>query len=60
MRFRPVPSFIFLLLVAICPLAQAAAPPLAKVLVTTGSASEREGALYVAQDQDFFADMALT
>ena len=55
MRFRPVPSFIFLLLlIAICALAQAAAPPLAKVLVTTGSASEREGALYVAQDQGFF------
>jgi len=31
-----------------------AAAPLAKVLVTTGSASEREGALYVAQDQGFF------
>ena len=28
--------------------------PLTKVLVTTGSASEREGALYVAQDQGFF------
>ena len=55
MTFRPVQSFIFLLalLVAICPLAQAAAP-LTKVLVTTGSASEREGALYVAQDQGFF------
>ena len=31
-----------------------AAAPLVKVLVTTGSASEREGALYVAQDQGFF------
>ena len=28
--------------------------PLTKALVTTGSASEREGALYVAQDQGFF------
>src|ERR1044071_3323756 len=31
-----------------------AASPLIKVLATTGSASEREGALYVAQDQGFF------
>jgi NitT/TauT family transport system substrate-binding protein len=31
-----------------------AASALAKVLVTTGSASEREGALYVAQDQGYF------
>src|SRR5580765_7762323 len=31
-----------------------AAAPLVKVLVTTGSSSEREGALYVAQDQGFF------
>jgi NitT/TauT family transport system substrate-binding protein len=33
--------------------AQAAAP-LAKVVMTTGSYSEREGAVYVAQDQGFF------
>ena len=53
--FRPVQSFLLFLalLIADCPFAQAAAP-LAKVLVTTGSASEREGALYVAQDQGFF------
>lgn len=31
-----------------------AATPLTKVLVTTGSSSEREGALYVAQDQGYF------
>src|SRR5258706_1229654 len=31
-----------------------AAQPLTKVLVTTGSSSEREGALYVAQDQGYF------
>ncbi len=30
------------------------AAPLTKVLATTGSASEREGALYVAQDQGLF------
>src|SRR5262245_15754198 len=36
-----------------------AAAPLAKVLVTTGSASEREGALYVAQDQGYFRKYGL-
>jgi len=34
--------------------------PLVKVLATTGPASEREGALYVAQDQGFFAATAST
>src|SRR4026209_2331758 len=36
-----------------------AASPLAKVLVTTGSSSEREGALYVAQDQGYFRKYGL-
>lgn len=36
-----------------------AAAPLAKVLITTGSASEREGALYVAQDQGYFRKYGL-
>ena len=36
-----------------------AAAPLTKVLVTTGSASEREGALYVAQDQGYFRKYGL-
>jgi ABC-type nitrate/sulfonate/bicarbonate transport system substrate-binding protein len=60
MTFSPVQSFIFLLalLVALCPLAQAAAP-LTKVLVTTGSSSEREGALYIAQDQGHFRKYGL-
>jgi ABC-type nitrate/sulfonate/bicarbonate transport system substrate-binding protein len=31
-----------------------AAAPAAKVIITSGSASERDGALYVAQDQGFF------
>src|SRR5437867_5348146 len=31
-----------------------AAQPLTKVLMTTGSFSEREAAMYVAQDQGFF------
>jgi ABC-type nitrate/sulfonate/bicarbonate transport system substrate-binding protein len=30
------------------------AAPLAKVIMTSGSASERDGAIYVAQDQGFF------
>jgi NitT/TauT family transport system substrate-binding protein len=53
--FRPAQSVLFFLavLVAGCPIAEAAMP-LTKALVTTGSASEREGALYVAQDQGFF------
>ena len=38
--------------------AQAAAP-LTKVVMTTGSLSEREGALYVAQDQGFFRKYGL-
>lgn len=36
-----------------------AAAPLTKVLITTGSASEREGALYVAQDQGYFRKYGL-
>jgi NitT/TauT family transport system substrate-binding protein len=31
-----------------------AAAPLTKIVLTTGSASEREGAIYVAQEQGFF------
>ena len=31
-----------------------AAQPLTKVIMTTGSFSEREAAMYVAQDQGFF------
>jgi len=36
-----------------------AAAPLIKVLVTTGSSSEREGALYIAQDQGYFRKYGL-
>jgi len=36
-----------------------AAQPLTKVLITTGSSSEREGALYVAQDQGYFRKYGL-
>jgi len=40
-------------LIFVASLADAAAP-LTKAILTTGSLSEREGALYVAQDQGFF------
>ncbi|MGH7783950.1 MAG: ABC transporter substrate-binding protein, partial [Candidatus Binatia bacterium] len=44
--------FLSVLVVSYQP-AQAAAP-LTKVVMTTGSLSEREGVVYVAQDQGFF------
>src|SRR3970040_1601734 len=36
-----------------------AATPLAKILMTTGAFSEREGAVFVAQDQGFFRKYGL-
>ena len=55
MKLRLLESLFLLLAVLVSDqLPVRAAAPLAKVLVTTGSASEREGALYVAQDQGFF------
>ena len=36
-----------------------AASPVAKVILTSGSASERDGAIYVAQDQGFFKKYGL-
>jgi len=55
MKLRLLGSlFLFLAVLASDQLLVHAAAPLTKVLVTTGSASEREGALYVAQDQGFF------
>lgn len=45
--------FIALLMIGAVPVHGAA--PLTKVIVTTVVASEREGALYVAQDQVYFA-----
>ena len=44
--------FFFLLIVNKQPLEGAA--PVTKVIMTSGSASERDGAVYVAQDQGFF------
>ena len=60
MIFRQVGSvfLFFALLLSIDPSLHAAVP-LSKILVTTGSASEREGALYVAQDQGYFRKYGL-
>ena len=60
MKFTPAGSLLilFAFLVADCPDAHAAVP-LTKVLLTTGSSSEREGALYVAQDQGYFRKYGL-
>lgn len=52
-----VVMFFFSLLL-VCQPAHAAAP-LAKVTMTSGSASERDGVIYVAQDQGFFRKYGL-
>jgi NitT/TauT family transport system substrate-binding protein len=56
LRFLLLPLMIFF--VSIWTAAHAAAP-LTKVVMTTGSLSEREGALYVAQDYGFFRKYGL-
>lgn len=60
MKFTPAGSLLilFALLVADAVPVHTAAP-LTKVLLTTGSSSEREGALYVAQDQGYFRKYGL-
>ena len=60
MKFTPAGSLLilFALLVADAVPVHAAAP-LTKVLLTTGSSSEREGALYVAQDLGYFRKYGL-
>src|SRR2546422_1410203 len=59
MKLRWVDSlFLLALLVSNHPPVQAAVP-LTKVVMTTGSLSEREGVLYVAQDQGFFRKYGL-
>jgi ABC-type nitrate/sulfonate/bicarbonate transport system substrate-binding protein len=50
--------FLLVLLVSNHSFVQAASP-LTKVVMTTGSLSEREGVLYVAQDQGFFRKYGL-
>ena len=48
-------TIFFVLVTALCAgSASGAAQPLTKVVMTTGSFSEREAAMYVAQDQGFF------
>ena len=59
MTFRSAESFFLLVLLVSDHRAIYAAASLTKVLVTTGSASEREGALYVAQDQGYFRKYGL-
>src|SRR2546428_2757828 len=59
MKLRRVDSlFLLALLVSNHPPVQAAVP-LTKVVRTTGSLSEREGVIYVAQDQGFFRKYGL-
>src|SRR4051794_4301953 len=56
MMFKPprsIISLLFLILLSSYHAAQAATP-LAKIVITTGSQTEREAAIYVAQDQGFF------
>jgi len=52
-------SILFLLLFAIIVKTVAAAQAPAKVIMTTGSFSEREAAMYVAQDHGFFRSYGL-
>ena len=54
-----VPVFFFSLFIASYQKVQAVAAPLTKVIMTSGSASERDGAVYVAQDQGFFRKYGL-
>jgi ABC-type nitrate/sulfonate/bicarbonate transport system substrate-binding protein len=60
LRFRTAGWFFFFLTLLVSSYAPVhAAAHLTKVLVTTSSASEREGALYVAQDQGYFRKYGL-
>src|SRR3990172_6905633 len=49
----------FFLLLSFTPVSKKAAPPPASAVVTFGSFSEREGALFVADDQGFFRKYGL-
>ena len=60
MKLLPAGSLAFLIALLVADHFQAqAAAPLIKVLLTTGSSSEREGALYVAQDLGYFRKYGL-
>ncbi|MGZ9125588.1 MAG: ABC transporter substrate-binding protein, partial [Candidatus Binatia bacterium] len=54
MMVRSVGLLILLFIVAAPANILQAATPLTKVLLTTGSVSEREAAIYVAQEQGYF------
>jgi ABC-type nitrate/sulfonate/bicarbonate transport system substrate-binding protein len=54
MNDKMLKSLLILLVCALCASKLDAAQPLTKVIMTTGSFSEREAAMYVAQDQGFF------
>jgi len=59
MKFRPVEALFLFLTLLISTHPVEAAAPLTKVVMTTGSLSEREGALYVAQEQGLFRKYGL-
>src|SRR5713101_3658574 len=59
MKFSLFHSLILLSCLILSYLPAHAAAPLTKVIMTTGSLSEREGVLYVAQDQNFFRKYGL-
>src|SRR3989338_8775228 len=54
-----LPAIGFFLLFGVFPVETQAAPPSAATVVTFGSFSEREGALFVAEDQGFFRKYGL-
>lgn len=54
-----LPAIGFFLLFCVFPVETQAAPPSAATVVTFGSFSEREGALFVAEDQGFFRKYGL-
>ena len=54
MKMRSMQSFLLFIAFLTNHLQAHAAAPMTKVIMTSGSASERDGAIYVAQDQGFF------
>jgi ABC-type nitrate/sulfonate/bicarbonate transport system substrate-binding protein len=60
MKFPSTEALVLFLFIFLFSFSTArAAAPLTKVVLTTGSLSEREGVLYVAQDQGFFRKYGL-
>jgi ABC-type nitrate/sulfonate/bicarbonate transport system substrate-binding protein len=54
MKMRSMQAFLLFIAFLANHLQAHAAAPVTKVIMTSGSASERDGAVYVAQDQGFF------